>query len=73
MANPPPSFGRQLNDQLPRIQTVVQDHIGFLGDVREYLKERVALERQYGSTLQVKLFISFFILLEMSEKLIPVN
>ncbi|KAG0149316.1 hypothetical protein CROQUDRAFT_653892 [Cronartium quercuum f. sp. fusiforme G11] len=48
----PPSFGRQLNDQLPRIQTIVQDHIGFLGDVREYLKERVALERHYGSSLQ---------------------
>ncbi|KAH9807741.1 hypothetical protein DFH28DRAFT_1201879 [Melampsora americana] len=48
----PPSFGRQLNDQLPRIQSAVQDHIAFLGDVRDYLKERVALERQYGSSLQ---------------------
>lgn len=48
----PPSFGRQLNDQLPRIQNAVQDHIAFLGDVRDYLKERVALEKQYGSSLQ---------------------
>lgn len=49
----PPSFGRQLNDQLPRIQNAVQDQIAFLGDVRDYLKERVALEKQYGSSLQV--------------------
>ncbi|OAV88834.1 hypothetical protein PTTG_12168 [Puccinia triticina 1-1 BBBD Race 1] len=49
----PPSFGRDLPDQLNRIQNVVHDQIAFYGDVRDYFKERVALERQYGASLQL--------------------
>lgn len=49
----PPSFGRDLPDQLNRIQTAVHDQIAFYGDVRDYFKERVALEKQYGASLQL--------------------
>ncbi|PLW36636.1 hypothetical protein PCANC_18278 [Puccinia coronata f. sp. avenae] len=49
----PPSFGRDLPDQLNRIQTMVHDQIAFYGDVRDYFKERVALEKQYGASLQL--------------------
>ncbi|POV94593.1 hypothetical protein PSHT_16130 [Puccinia striiformis] len=49
----PPSFGSELPDQLTRIQTVVHDQIAFYGDIRDYFKERVALERQYGASLQL--------------------
>lgn len=49
---PAPSFGQELPDQLPRVQSLVSEHIAFLLDIREYFKERVALERQYGTGLQ---------------------
>ncbi|KAI8456001.1 hypothetical protein BY996DRAFT_6412752 [Phakopsora pachyrhizi] len=64
------SFGHQLNDQLPRIQSIVHEQIEFVGDVRDYLKERAALERQYGASLQRILrlrtsFLPFFIYLKI--------
>lgn len=46
------TFGQELPDQLPTVQAAVAEHIALLGDLREYYKERAALERHYGVTLQ---------------------
>lgn len=47
------SYGKALPDQVDRIADLFDAHLGLVGDVRELYRERVALDRDYASKLQI--------------------
>ncbi|KAG8960734.1 hypothetical protein FRC03_006171 [Tulasnella sp. 419] len=50
--NEAPSYGKELPDQFQRISDLLEKNIDFLGDVRELIRERAVLEKEYATKLQ---------------------
>ncbi|KAG1765917.1 hypothetical protein EDD22DRAFT_1013394 [Suillus occidentalis] len=46
------SYGQQLPDQVDRISTLFDAHLGLLADVRELYRDRALLEREYAVKLK---------------------
>ncbi|CAG8462865.1 5780_t:CDS:10 [Paraglomus occultum] len=46
------SFGTELKDQIPIVNQFVQNGIQFLGEFRDFIKERAAIEKEYASKLE---------------------
>lgn len=46
------SYGQQLPDQVDRISTLFDAHLGLLADVRELYRDRAVLEREYAVKLK---------------------
>ncbi|KAH7926483.1 hypothetical protein BV22DRAFT_1104300 [Leucogyrophana mollusca] len=47
------SYGEHLPDQVDRIASLFDAHLGLIADVRELYRDRAALEREYAAKLQV--------------------
>ncbi|KAJ7600812.1 hypothetical protein C8J56DRAFT_1074375 [Mycena floridula] len=49
----PQTYGKSLPDQYERIASLIGTHLEVVSDVREFYRDRVALEREYASKLQI--------------------